>query len=77
MLEKYQTTSTQDYDWLPEHLAFDEFKGVGRQLNFIALDGQSHHVLKSYLIDLKRIFLSILSTFQLLFVGRLKPLDGS
>lgn len=46
MLEKYQTTSTQDYDWLPEHLAFDEFKGVGRQLNFIALDGQSHHVLK-------------------------------
>ena len=46
MLEKYQTTSTQDYDWLPEHLAFDEFKGVGRQLHFIALDGQSHHVLK-------------------------------
>ena len=46
MLEKYQTTSNQDYDWLPEHLAFDEFKGVGRQLHFIALDGQSHHMLK-------------------------------
>ena len=71
MLEKYQTTSTQDYDWLPEHLAFDEFKGVGRLLPLmVSLTMCS----KSYLIDLKRIFLSILSTFQLLFVGRLKPL---
>ena len=71
MLEKYQTTSTQDYDWLPEHLAFDEFKCVGRLLPLmVSLTMCS----KSYLIDLKRIFLSILSTFQLLFVGRLKPL---
>ena len=61
MLEKYQTTSTQDYDWLPEHLAFDEFKCVGRLLPLmVSLTMCS----KSYLIDLKRIFLSILSTFQ-------------
>lgn len=74
MLEKYQTTSTQDYDWLPEHLAFDEFKGVGRQLHFMPLMVSITMCSKSYLIDLKRIFLSILSTFQLLFVGRLKRL---
>ena len=74
ILESCSSKFYDDFDHLPKHLAFDEFKGVGRQLHFIALDGQSHHVLKSYLIDLKRIFLSILSTFQLLFVGRLKPL---
>ena len=33
-----------NFDHLPKHLAFDEFKGVGRQLHFIALDGQSHHM---------------------------------
>ena len=46
LLEKYQTAPIQNYDWLPEHLAFDEFRGVGRQLHFIAIDGQSHHVIK-------------------------------
>ena len=28
------------YDYLPEHLAFDEFKGVDRKLHFICLDGE-------------------------------------
>lgn len=35
-----------DYDYLPEHLAFDEFKGVGKKLHFICLDGDSHKVVQ-------------------------------
>lgn len=31
---------------LPEHLAFDEFRGVGRQLHFICIDGESHRIIK-------------------------------
>lgn len=31
---------------LPEHLAFDEFRGVGRQLHFICIDGESHQIIK-------------------------------
>lgn len=46
MLEKYESSPVQNYDWLPEHLAFDEFRGVGRQLHFIAIDGQSHKLIK-------------------------------
>lgn len=36
----------QDYDDLPEHLAFDEVRGVGRQLHFICIDGDSHQIMK-------------------------------
>ncbi|WP_308377265.1 helix-turn-helix domain-containing protein, partial [Prevotella corporis] len=32
VLEKYSPSSFKDTDWLPEYLAFDEFRGVGRQL---------------------------------------------
>lgn len=36
-----------DYlDQLTEHLAFDEFKGVGKKLYFICLDGNSHQVVQ-------------------------------
>lgn len=31
---------------LPEHLAFDEFRGVGRQLHFICIDGENHQIIK-------------------------------
>ncbi|MBW1219771.1 ISL3 family transposase [Lactobacillus helveticus] len=34
------------YEYLPAHLAFDEFKGVDRQLHFICLDGDSHQVVQ-------------------------------
>ena len=46
ILESCSSKFYDDFDHLPKHLAFDEFKGVGRQLHFIALDSQSHHVLK-------------------------------
>ncbi|WP_212781461.1 ISL3 family transposase, partial [Lactobacillus corticis] len=35
-----------DWDSLPKHLAFDEFRGVGRKLHFICIDGEKHKVIK-------------------------------
>lgn len=35
-----------DFDHLLEHLAFDEFKGVGKKLHFICLDGNTHKVVQ-------------------------------
>ena len=35
---------TDSYDYLPEHLAFDEFKEVDRKLHFICLNGETHKV---------------------------------
>ena len=46
VLESCSSKFYNDFDHLPKHLAFDEFKGVGCQLHLIALDSQSHHVLK-------------------------------
>ncbi|KRL23787.1 transposase [Lactobacillus kefiranofaciens subsp. kefirgranum DSM 10550 = JCM 8572] len=37
------------YEYLPAHLAFDEFKGVDRQLHFICLDGDNHQVVQIFL----------------------------
>lgn len=34
------------YEYLPAHLAFDEFKGVDRKLHFICLDGDNHQVVQ-------------------------------
>ena len=34
------------YEYLPARLAFDEFKGVDRQLYFICLDGDNHQIVQ-------------------------------
>lgn len=34
------------YEYLPARLAFDEFKGVDRQLHFICLDGDNHQIVQ-------------------------------
>lgn len=46
VLESYSSKFYEEFDRLPEHLAFDEFKGVGKKLHFICLDGNSHQVVK-------------------------------
>ena len=46
VLEQYSPQPFEDTDWLPEYLAFDEFRGVGRQLHFIAIDGHTHKIIK-------------------------------
>ena len=46
VLEVYSSKFYDDFDHLPEHLAFDEFKGVGKKLHFICLDGDTHKVVQ-------------------------------
>ena len=44
VLESCSSKFYDDFDHLPERLAFDEFKGVGKKLHFICLDGNTHKV---------------------------------
>lgn len=37
VLEKYSPSSFEDTDWLPEYLAFDEFRGVGSGCTLLPL----------------------------------------
>ena len=46
VLESCSSRFYDDFDCLPEHLAFDEFKGVDKKLHFICLDGDSHQVVQ-------------------------------
>lgn len=51
------------YDYLPEHLAFDEFKGVDRKLHFICLNGQTHEVVQILRTRLKKKLLKYFGKF--------------
>ena len=64
VLESCSSKFYDDFDHLPKHLAFDEFKGVGCQLHLIALDSQSHHVLKILPNRFKKDILKYLSTIK-------------
>lgn len=44
VLDKCSSSFHSTSDPLPEHLAFDEFRGVGKKLHFICLDGDKHTV---------------------------------
>ncbi len=44
VLESCSSKFYDDFNPLSEHLAFDEFKGVGKKFHFICLDGDSHQV---------------------------------
>ena len=46
VLESCSSKFYDDFDRLPEHLAFDEFKGVDKKLHFICLDGDTHKVVQ-------------------------------
>ena len=46
VLESCSSKFYDSFDQLPKHLAFDEFKGVGKNLHFICLDGDSHQVVQ-------------------------------
>lgn len=46
-LEKFEDKFINEIqEDLPAHLAFDEFRGVGRKLHFICIDGDSHNIIK-------------------------------
>lgn len=46
VLESSSSKFYEEFDRLPEHLAFDEFKGVGKKMHFISLDGNSHQAVQ-------------------------------
>ena len=46
VLEACSSKFYDDFDHHPEHLAFDKFKGVGKKLHFICLDGNTHKVVQ-------------------------------
>src|SRR5699024_6194333 len=45
VIESCSSKFYDDIDRLPEHLSFDEFKGVGKKLHIICLDGDTHKVI--------------------------------
>ncbi|KRN14431.1 transposase [Lactobacillus gigeriorum DSM 23908 = CRBIP 24.85] len=46
VLESCSSNFYDDFDHLPRHLAFDEFRGTGKKLHFICLDGNTHKVVQ-------------------------------
>ncbi|WP_367270641.1 hypothetical protein [uncultured Lactobacillus sp.] len=52
------------YDYLPEHLAFNEFKGVDRTLHFICLDADKHEVFQILRTRYKKAIMTYFKKFS-------------
>ncbi len=72
VLEKYSPSSFEDTDWLPEYLAFDEFRGVGRQLHFITIDGHTHKIVKILPTRLKKDIINYFKRFPITVRNKVK-----
>nr|WP_257797004.1 helix-turn-helix domain-containing protein [Lactobacillus crispatus] len=72
VLEKYSPSSFEDTDWLPEYLAFDEFRGVDRQLHFIAIDGHTHKIVKVLPTRLKKDIINYFKRFPITVRNKVK-----
>ena len=72
VLERYGYSTVEDTDWLPEYLAFDEFRGVGRQLHFIASDGHTHKIVKVLPTSLKKDIINYFKRFPLTVRNKVK-----
>lgn len=72
VLEKYSPSSFEDTDWLPEYLAFDEFRGVGRQLHFIAIDDHTHKIVKVLPTRLKKDIINYFKRFPITVRNKVK-----
>ena len=72
VLEKYSPSSFEDTDWLPECLAFDEFRGVGRRLHFIAIDGHTHKIVKVLPTRLKKDIINYFKRFPITVRNKVK-----
>ena len=72
VLEKYSPSSFEDTDWLPEYLAFDEFRDVGRQLHFIAIDGHTHKIVKVLPTRLKKDIINYFKRFPITVRNKVK-----
>lgn len=63
VLKRHSHRFISGYDDLPEHLAFDEFRGVGRKLHFICLDGDKHSVIQILRTRFKKDLLKFFGKF--------------
>ena len=72
VLERYGYSTVEDTDWLPEYLTFDEFRGVGRQLHFIAIDGHTHKIVKVLPTRLKKYIINYFKRFPLTVRNKVK-----
>lgn len=72
VLEHYGSSTVEDTDWLPEYLAFDEFRGVGRQLHFIAIDGHTHKIVKVLPTRLKKDIIKYFKRFPITVRNKVK-----
>ena len=50
-LDHYDDLFRRNYSYLPEHLAMDEFRGVGGQFHFICINGEGDHEIQQILPD--------------------------
>nr|WP_308318108.1 ISL3 family transposase [Loigolactobacillus coryniformis] len=50
-LDNYDDLFRRNYDYLPEHLAMDEFRGVGGKFHFICINGDGNHEIQQILPD--------------------------
>ena len=69
VLERYGYSTVEE---LPEYLAFDEFRGVGRQLHFIAIDGHTHKIVKVLPTRLKKDIINYFKRFPLTVRNKVK-----
>ncbi|WP_281196329.1 ISL3 family transposase [Lactobacillus acetotolerans] len=75
VLQNFDTPFLSSADKLPEHLAFDEFRGVGRKLHFICLDGTSHQIIQILRYRYKKDILKYFNRFTLAARKRVKTVS--
>ncbi|MDF7639013.1 ISL3 family transposase [Lactobacillus sp. ESL0791] len=63
-----------DYDYLPPHLGVDEFRGVGRQLHFIFIDGASHRIIRVLETRLRKDIIAYFNHFPLTVRNQVKTI---
>ncbi|XKU94282.1 transposase [Lactobacillus acidophilus] len=72
ILWKYSPSSFENTDWLPEYLAFDEFRGVSRQLHFITIDGHTHKIVKILPTRFKKDIINYFKRFPITVRNKVK-----
>nr|WP_239693857.1 ISL3 family transposase [Loigolactobacillus backii] len=72
-LDKYDDLFRRNYNYLPEHLAMDEVRGVGSVLHFICINGAGDHEIQQILPDrLKQNIIAYFKQFPLSVRQRVK-----
>ena len=75
VLEQYSSPFHDDDTWMPEHLVFDEFRGIGRKLHFIALDASTHQIVKILPTHYKQTIMAYFKHYPKLVRHRVKKVS--